>query len=181
MTREQLFDILRPVIIGVTGVPECILADQSVTAPSGDYCSVEPFTNMKQLGRGNVKIEEVDPLDGNPNFKDQQATLTSQVETTVSVNFYRGAAMDYAHKLMFADQRFDVGDYLFENGVGWMGCDNVNNLTMLNSGLYEPRSQIGIVVRFAHSQSSIVQQIYSSSWEIENESGDVISSGGTEI
>lgn len=181
MTREELFQILRPIVVNVTGVAKVILANQSTKAPTGEYCTIEPFSNLTQLGRGNVKRDAVPAQDGNPNFEDLRETLTVSIETTVSVNFYRGNAQDYAHKLMFCDQRSAVSDYLFEKGVGWMGTDAVNNLTVLNSGQYEQRSQINIRVRFKQEQQDFTQAIYEASWVIEDEYGNVRGSGELEM
>lgn len=181
MTREGLFQILRPIITNVTGLAQVILANQSHNAPEGEYCSVEPFSTITQLGRGHVKTESIPSQDGNPNFEDLKEILTVSMEATVSVNFYRGNAQDYAQKLMFCDQRSAVSDYLFENGVGWMGCDAVNNLTMLNSALYEQRSQMNIRVRFKQEQEDFVQAIYEASWVVEDESGNELVSGSANL
>jgi hypothetical protein len=181
MTREELFAILRPIVIKVTGVTQCILANQSITAPTSEYCTIEPFSNLSQLGRGNVKNEAVPAQDGNPDFEDIKETLSVSIEATVSVNFYRGNAQDYAHRLMFCDQRSAISDSLFTSGVGWMSAGPVNNLTILNSGNYEQRSQINIVVRFKQVQEDYTQAIYQSSWIVENESGNEIASGSVEL
>lgn len=181
MTREELFKILRPIVVNVTGVAQVILANQSTKAPAGEYCTIEPFSNLTQLGRGNVKRDAVPAQDGDPNFEDLRETLTVSIEATVSVNFYRGNAQDYAHKLMFCDQRSAVSDYLFEKGVGWMGTDAVNNLTMLNSGQYEQRSQINIRVRFKQEQQDFVQAIYEASWVVEDENANEIASGSVDM
>lgn len=181
MTREELFQILRPIVVNVTGVAQVILANQSTKAPSGEYCTIEPFSNLTQLGRGNVKRNEVTSQDDDLNFEDLSETLTVSIEATVSVNFYRGNAQDYAHKLMFCDQRSAVSDYLFEKGVGWMGTDAVNNLTVLNSGQYEQRSQINIRVRFKQEQKDFTQAIYEASWIVEDENSNELASGSVEL
>lgn len=181
MTREELFQILRPIIINVTGVTQVILANQGATAPTGEYCAVEPFSTITQLGRGHLKRENIAPVDGNPNFEDLGETLTVNMEATVSVNFYRGNAQDHAQKLMFCDQRSAVHEYLFENGVGWMGCDAVNNLTTLNSADYEHRAQMNIRVRFKQEQTDSIQAIYETSWVVEDENANELVSGSVEL
>jgi len=176
MTRLELFQILRPIILKVTGVPEVILNtqnvdDQAAKAPTGEYCSVEPFQSIEQLGRGTVTVQEVPAEDGSPDFMDREEALSVLTEATVSVNFYRGASQDYAHRLRFCDQRSDISDTLFVQGISWKGTSQVNNLTTLNSGRFEPRSQISIRV----------QQIYSAPWIIEDEDGNEVLSGDTEL
>lgn len=181
MTREELFQILRPIVVNVTGVSQVILANQSTIAPTGEYCTIEPFSNLTQLGRGHLKRESIPAVDGDLNFEDLRETLTVSIEAAVSVNFYRGNAQDYAHKLMFCDQRSAVSDYLFEKGVGWMGTDTVNNLTLLNSGQYEQRSQINIRVRFKQDQQDFSQAIYAASWSFEDEYANKLGGGELEM
>ena len=62
-----------------------------------------------------------------------------------------------------------------------MGTDAVNNLTVLNSGQYEQRSQINIRVRFKQEQQDFTQAIYEASWVIEDEYGNVRGSGELEM
>ena len=45
-----------------------------------------------------------------------------------------------------------------------MGTDAVNNLTVLNSGQYEQRSQNQYSVRFKQEQQDFTQAIYEASW-----------------
>lgn len=177
MTRSELFQILRPIVLQATGVPECILADPDAPAPNGEYAVIEPFSSINDLGQGGQTQIEVDAVDGNPAFKDLEITVNSQQEAQVSVNFYRGAARDYARKLMQANHLPSVFESLLVNGLGWMRTGAVNNLTTLNQGQQEPRSQIDIFIRLKESAAGTVQQIYTVEWEGENEGGDVMSTG----
>ncbi len=176
MNRLELFSIMREIVLTVTGISECILDDQNYTAPSGEYCTIEPFSNLRQIGRGAVTDEEVDAEDGE-DYYDIEETLTTLIEATVSVNFYRGDARNYAQKLMFCDERSDIHEKLLVNNLGWMRTDAANNLTTLNSAQQEPRSQINIYIQFEQDQSYTVQQIYHVEFEIQNEDGDIISTG----
>jgi hypothetical protein len=176
MTREELFAVMRGIVLDVTGVTECILDDQNATAPTGEYCVIEPFSNIRHIGRGSVKQTEVDAVD-ELDFNDIEEELTTLLEARVDVNFFRGDARLHAQKLMFSDQRSDVYTTLFSNGVFWMRTDAVNNLTVLNSAQYETRAQISIYVQFEQTQTNTVQQIYNVPFEIENESGNVLTTG----
>lgn len=180
MTRLELFQILRPIILSKTGVPECILADPNAPAPSGEYATIEPFSNISEIGIGGNTQEEVDAVDGNPAFKDLEITVKSSQEVQVSVNFYRGNARDYAPKLKQADQFPSVHETMLINGLGWMRTSEVNNLTTLNQAEQEPRAQIYIYLRRMESATETVQAIYIAPWESQNEDGDVISSGSTD-
>lgn len=54
MTDKEIFLILRPHILRVTGVPECILADPNAQAPTGEYASVRPRQGISERGQANI-------------------------------------------------------------------------------------------------------------------------------
>ena len=172
MTREELFDILRPIVIAKTGVTECILADPNATAPSGEYAAIEPFSNISEVGTGGTYTETVDAEDGS-DYQDIEVTIRSSQEVTVSVNFYRGNARDYAPKLMQADKFPSTQETMLINGLGWMRTSEVNNLTSLNQGQQEPRAQLYIYLRRMESMSETVQQIYTVETQGADEYGTV--------
>ena len=173
MTREELFATMRSIVLAVTDVDECILDDQNAIAPTGEYCTIEPFSAITHVGRGAVSQSEVVAGD-DPNFNDIEETLTTLLEARVDINFFRGDARLHAQKLMFSDQRSDIYNTLYTDGVFWMRTDAVNNLTALNSAQYEPRAQISVYVRFEQDQTATVQQVYVAPIEMENEGGDVL-------
>lgn len=176
MTREDLFKILRPIVVSKTGVPVCILADPNATAPTGDYASIEPFSTISEIGTGGSSQIQVDAVDGDANYKDLEVTVKSSQEVTVSINFYRGDARDYAGKLKQADKFPSVHETMLINGLGWMRTGEVNNLTTLNQGRQEPRSQIYIYLRRMESAKETVQQIYSTSGTAYDEHNNVVAS-----
>jgi len=178
MTREELFEIMRPIVIAKTGVTECILADPNATAPSGDYAAIEPFSNISEVGTGGTSQEIINATDGS-GYKDIEVTVRSSQEVTVSVNFYRGDARNYASKLMQADKFPSTHETMLINGLGWMRTSEVNNLTALNQGRQEPRSQIYIYLRRMEVAKEAVNQIYSVEAILYDEFGRVVSEVGT--
>ena len=174
MTREELFDILRPIIIAKTGVPECILADPNAPSPKGDYASIEPFSNIVEIGTGGQTQKEIDSADGNPNFKDIELTVKSSQEVQVSINFYRGNARDYAVKVNQIDKFPSVHEAMLINGLGWMRTGAVNNLTTLNQGNYEPRAQVDVFLRRMERATETVQSIYVVSGQAQDQYGNVL-------
>lgn len=58
MTNEELFAVLRPIVMLATGVPECILADQagpgSMPAPKGPYATITPRQSVSERGQANI-------------------------------------------------------------------------------------------------------------------------------
>lgn len=164
MTNEQLFAILRPIIMTVTGVPECILADQNAKSPTGEYASIRPRQSIDQRGQAHIypinKIGDQVTVD-----------VRAQVIATASVNFYRGDAMARVERLKECNKRPDVSMDLFRAKVRWLGTSAANNLTALQSVNWEQRSQISIRLGYEVSNINDVNNILSASVIVENENG----------
>ena len=167
MTNEELFAILRPIIMRVTGVPECILADQNAKSPTGEYASIRPRQSIDQRGQAHIypvnKIGDQVTVD-----------VRAQVIATASVNFYRGDAMARVERLKECNKRPDVSMDLFRARVRWLGTSAANNLTALQSVNWEQRSQISIRLGYEVSNINDINNILSASVIVENESGDVL-------
>ncbi len=138
MTSLEIFKLLRPIVMNVTGVPECILADPNALAPTGPYASIRVRQAIRERGQANVRITDV------PVTRQVRYDVRAQIICDVSVDFYRGAAMEYAEKLKECHKRPDVPWILMRAGLGWGGTDAVNNLTALQSGNFEQRAQITV-------------------------------------
>lgn len=178
MTRSELFQVLRPIVLQVTGVPACMLADptdSSAQPPSGEYCVIEPFDSLGKRGQAAQSWSEVDAVDGNADFMDLEHSIVTHQEVRASINFYRGGARDYANLLQEADKFDSVQESLYSAGVGWLSVGSVNNLTTLVSGLQEPRHQIYVNLLVNRGQTETIQQIYVVSGEAQNENGDTLS------
>ena len=171
MTEEELFDTLRPIILTVTGVPECILADPNARAPDGDYAAVRPKKAVGQRGQSNVKLvnKPLSPIDLDTSVK-------RQVVTEMSIQFYRGGALDYAPKLIDANKRSDISEILFKAKVGWRNVGPVNNLTALQSDSQEPRSQISIFLMYEETDEFSVNSIERVRVDTEYSDGTLVSS-----
>lgn len=180
MTRQELFAILRPYVMSVTGVDECILADPNATAPEGNYCSIEPFSTIVEVGTGGQSQTEVDALDGNTDYKDIEVTVKTCLNVTTSINFYRGDARDQANKIRQMDKLPSFSDVLLVNGIGWLSTGVANNLTTLNQGQQEPRFQIDIELLLEETMSETVQAIYTVGVEVYDENNNQIASYDTD-
>lgn len=157
MTSEELFDIIRPVILTVTGVPECIMADPNAPAPDGAYASVRTQQGLSQRGQAN-NYQRLIP---NGPWTDVEKDARAQVIAQCSVNFYRGDALRFASKLFQANKRPDIQAHLFNNSVGWNRTSAVNNLTALQSDNYEQRAQIDIFLMYEESDPVVINEIAS--------------------
>jgi hypothetical protein len=167
MTNEQLFAILRPIIMRVTGVPECILADQNAKSPAGEYASIRPRQSITERGQAHIypvdKIGDLVTVD-----------VRSQVVATATVNFYRGDAMARVERLQECHKRPDVSMDLFRAKVRWLGTSAANNLTALQSVNWEQRSQISIRLGYEVSNINDVNNILSASVIVEDEKARVL-------
>lgn len=167
MTDEEIFDILRPIILDVTGVPECILADPNAPSPSGSYAAVRPLQTVGERGQANViRI-------GN-NDATQTVQVKAQIAATCWVNFYRDGAMNFAGKLKQANKRPDVSMTLLRNSLGWVGTENVNNLTALQSANFEERAQIAIKLWYETTDEATINSIERVSIGVEYEDGTLV-------
>ena len=154
MNREQLFDILRPIIITVTGVPECILADPNAPAPGGEYASVEPLLSIRQRGQANIIRTNTAPVSSpiGP-VNDLNVDVRAQIIANCSINFYRGDARFRASRLLQAN----------------------NDLTAIQSNRQEQRSQITIRLMYETTDPVIINAIYSAQIIVQNEKGQILS------
>lgn len=144
MTNLQLFQILRQIVLSVTDVEECILADQNKPGPrkgskypKGEYAVIQPQQSISERGQANI-IRTAKP----GALMDNE--VKAQIACTAWVNFYRGDTRTNATKLKQCNKRSDISTLLFKNNLGWSGTSAVQNLTALQSENYESRAQIAI-------------------------------------
>lgn len=135
MTNNDIFAALRPHILNVTGVSECILADPNGPSPDGPYASVRPRQSIRERGQANIIM-----TDGANDTIVYE--IRAQIVASCEINFFRGEAMQYAEMLKECHKRPDVCWPLWKAGIGWGGSEPVNNLTALQASNFEQRAQI---------------------------------------
>lgn len=135
MTNNEIFAALRPHILNVTGVSECILADPNGPSPDGSYASVRPRQSIRERGQANIIM-----TDGANDTIVYE--IRAQIVASCEINFFRGEAMRYAEMLKECHKRPDVCWPLWKAGIGWGGTEPVNNLTALQVSNFEQRAQI---------------------------------------
>lgn len=135
MTNNEIFAALRPHILNVTGVSECILADPNGPSPDGAYASVRPRQSIRERGQANIIM--TDGLSDTIVYE-----IRAQIVASCEINFFRGEAMQYAEMLKECHKRPDVCWPLWQAGIGWGGTEPVNNLTALQASNFEQRAQI---------------------------------------
>ena len=135
MTNNEIFAALRPHILNVTGVSECILADPNGPSPDGPYASVRPRQSIRERGQANIIM--TDSVNDTIVYE-----IRAQIVAACEINFFRGEAMQYAEMLKECHKRPDVCWPLWKVGIGWGGTEPVNNLTALQASNFEQRAQI---------------------------------------
>ena len=135
MTNNEIFAALRPHILNVTGVSECILADPNGPSPDGPYASVRPRQSIRERGQANIIM-----TDGANDTIVYE--IRAQIVASCEINFFRGEAMRYAEMLKECHKRPDVCWPLWKAVIGGGGTEPVNNLTALQASNFEQRAQI---------------------------------------
>lgn len=168
MNRLEIFNILRPIVASVTGVSNVILTDQvstkgsSLPSPSGEYITIEPKQSVNQRGQANVyrsnslTVQSVD------------VDVRAQIIVEASINVFRGVdAISRVERLLQADKRPDVLNALRVNKIGWQRTSAPNNLTRLQSGNPEQRSQLYIYLYYETTNPVTINNIESASYDVE--------------
>ena len=106
---------------------------------SGSYCSLQ-LMNDRTLGVPSPKHK----ASGTVNVLDEDINVATQF--TVSVNFFRDGAMQFANNMKAAAFRSEVQQHLYANDLGWLHFGPINNLTGLFSGWYEERAQADLLL-----------------------------------
>ncbi len=161
MTDEQVFSVIRKIILRVTGVPICIIANPDDDPGEGQYCTVQPAQTVDQRGQANIETRG----QGDQCVVDVKA----QVIAECSINFYGRGARQFARKLFQANKRPDISEVLFRSGLGWMRETPVRNLTALQSAQQEERAQISIFLSYETSNPVLVNTIESVALGVQKE------------
>ena len=170
MTDEELYLVLRQIVMQVTGVSMCILADTNQNAPVTDYCAIRPRAAVTERGQANVTTK-TDTVN-----KQVVTTVRQQLIVSADCDFYRGAAIQMAGKLKQANKLPTVSGILTKAGIGWADTSSVVNLTALQSNNMEQRAQITIRLFMEEVITDSVNTIESVKVTVQNEEGVTLQS-----
>lgn len=133
---------------------------------SGTYCNVATVNNRIH-GKPSVYY-----TDG-----EEENTLNENVRAasifTLSLNFYRNGANQYAENLKGAMYKSAVKAFLYQSPVGpigWFGVSDVRDLTSAFSGQSEERAQCDITLAIDGVTTEVINQALSV--EVNIEDGD---------
>lgn len=177
MTDNELYDLVHSIVATVTGLANdhVIPADDNEESPDNAYASIKIGASRGQRGQANITKSNTG-LVSSPigNVRDVNHDIKAQVTVDVSINFYRGNALENAVNMFQANKRPDISALLFTANVGWRNANPINDLTALQSKEQEERSQITITLMYEQIQSVITNAIYQVDIIAENENGDTI-------
>lgn len=177
MTDDDLYNLVHTIITTVTGLAgdHVIPADDNEESPDNSYSSIKIGTSRGQRGQANIAKSNTALVSSNIGLvRNVNHDIKSQVTVDVTINFYRGSAMENALNLFQANKRPDVSSLLFTANIGWKGVSAANDLTSLQSKEREERSQITLTLLYEQTQSVVTNAIYSVEVIAENENGDTI-------
>lgn len=172
MTNNDIFAALRPHILNVTGVSECILADPNGPSPDGAYASVRPRQSIRERGQANIIM-----TDGANDTIVYE--IRAQIVASCEINFFRGEAMQYAEMLKECHKRPDVCWPLWKAGIGWGGTEPVNNLIALQASNFEQRAQIIVKLLYEAVNTVTVNNILHVPFAIGEDMDQVYFENGT--
>ena len=175
MTSHELYQLVRTIVLNVTGMPEAIKAEQGAPSPSGEYATIKTTTGRRQHGQAIIKRSNTALVDSpiGP-VHDVNQEIKPQVIAQAIINFYRGNAHDYAESLLGANKRADISALLFQSGVGWQRAEGPTDLTALQSNEFEPRAQITLQLMYEQSYSETINSIYSVEVITEDEDANTL-------
>lgn len=160
----ELFIPIKELVERITGV-HAFAANQSDIAPTGAYATILPVRSAVATSRGIIKQKVVN--DG----KDIVCTVRYPVTWEVTINFWRGKAIENATRLVNIFYLPATSDELFAKGIGLVNCSNVMNLTALQSKSFEERAVITLSVTTFEEISEQVGAIQKFAISVENEEG----------
>lgn len=167
MNDKELFEILRPHVLRVSGSSNVILAAQNQNAPKGPYGSIQVRYSSTERGQANIYYKDA------PSDKVEVDIRPQRVVTCV-VEFYRDNAKKFAERLQQMGKREDVVWPLFKAGISIRNVGPINDLTALQSSNYEERARVEIILWMEGSSKYDVNNILGVNLGLENESGDEI-------
>lgn len=175
MDDKRIFEILRPLIMTVSGVTDCILANQNQNSPKEAYASVQIRTNVSERGQANIYHRDLIATN------QVEGDVRAQQMVTCVVEFYRGEANAMAASLQQMGKRSDVSWVLFKENMSIRNVGTAIDLTALQSSNYEKRARIELYLWVESSSKYVVNNILGTSIAVENEEGDVLQTISVDI
>lgn len=176
MTNSELYLVVRQMVHAVTGLPlDKIVAQDPECNIKGEYCAIKINGTARERGRGSINFGQSDIV-SSPigDVRNLTSDIISYIERDVTLNFYRGAAHDYARSMTACGRFFSVRDVMLRNGVGLLGRGVVNDLTALQSDSREPRAEITLTIATTENYSDEINAVYGVSLIAENEKAEML-------
>lgn len=159
---RDMFPAVEALVRQLSGVDMVIEANQNVKAPSGAYASVLIAQTVQGRSSGRVRQEILD--DGRIKY-----ITRYPVTWEVTVNFWRGTALESATLLQRIQYLPSAHDGLLAQGIGLVSVSPVTNLTALQSSSQEQRAVTAITLTTYEEVSEVVNPIEHVSVRVEDD------------
>lgn len=144
---------MRDVLMYVTKIPNCVVADANVPAPKGSYATIRIQDRLEHVGSNSSYYENYG--------SDLRQVIEVPYYFDVIVNFYRDGALNYARLFSAADRYDAVKSKLRKADVGWIRCGDIIDLTALQSNTREPRCEVKVRIVTVDVRKDEVNAIHS--------------------
>lgn len=178
MTRDEIYNIIKPIVQDVTGLRMVTIADAvddrgtGLPSPPGEYITIEPKQSVAQRGQANIYRSN----SATPQSVDYD--VRAQIIVELNINCFRGDdAISRLSRLQQCNKRPDVSNALRIGKLGWQRASTPNNLTRLQSGNPEQRAQIYIYLMYETTDEVTINSIESAEYEIQYEDATVVATG----
>lgn len=178
MTRDEIYQAIKPIIQTVTGLNMVTIVDAvddrgvGLPSPPGEYITIEPKQSVAQRGQANIHRKN------STLAQSVDYDIRTQIIVELNINCFRGQdAISRLSRLQQCNKRPDVSNALRAAKLGWQRVSAPNNLTRLQSGNPEQRAQIYIYLYYETTDEITINSIESASYGIEYEDGTVVATG----
>lgn len=169
-THDSLYETLIAYVRKAVGVPalKCIVSNQNASELTGEYCTLLMFsTNSVGLGHARETfVPEVPAIPDDPETEEDESVpaveehfvrqFSALYEMRVSVQFFRGAAHEYARKLMMFSGTYAAQEILSQKNIVIKPIGNYRNLDYTSGGQWTPRTQIDLFLQSSSEYADTV-------------------------
>jgi len=154
LVTETINKCVRDKIAEITGLTT-IAAEQNAPRPLGEYATVKVSTLIATGWDDVTQTNQSDP------DEDLDELIQGMRLTSMSINFFRGLAVDSATKFYDALQRSNIQQFFKECKLGLVSRSDIRDLTEQVDAELEPRAQFDLNFHTVATDADIVFAIKS--------------------
>ena len=164
MTRETLNKAWRDFLVDIMGLPIAVKYNQNAPLPTEAMFATIQITPSQDIGWNSVlnKTDQVQDID---------EVVIGERYYFANINFFKKSgdvdAFDFADQLKMYVQSTAGYEFLSSRGVAYTSQGDVQDITAVESGLYEQRALLRVQFNAVNAISSQVLEIESATFEGE--------------